>query len=851
VVRINVKGILAHKRRFAGTFLAVFLGVAFLCGTLVLSDTLRSNFDELFTSANAGTDAVVRGATKIDAESRGAPMLNQRGLISASLVDRLRSIDGVAAAAPSVDGYAQIVGKDGKTVGGNGPPRRAAAWIADPDLTPYRIAEGRAPRADDEVVINRAAAKDGGLRVGDKTLVQTPDPVRVTIVGIATWGSSDGFGKATYTAFTVDGAQRYVTKKPGEVSSIALKAAPGVTQGELVRRIQPALPGGVEAITGERLTAETRDDLSGRFLNLFETFLLVFAGVALLVATFSIYNTFSIILAQRSRESALLRAIGAARGQILGSVVFEALLVGVLASVAGLFGGLVIAGLLKGLFDSFGFALPASGLSVTATTALVSLTGGVAVTVLAALVPALKASRVPPLAALRETAVDRSGASPVRAVLGIGLSAAGVALVLTAVVRGGSGVLIWAGAGAVLTMFGVVVFGPVVARAAGAAIGAPLPRLRGVSGALARQNAMRSPRRTAGTAAALMVGVGVLTLFTVFAASLKASVAETVQNSFGGDLTIGAASFGGSGLSPRLAADVGKLPEVRTSTGLGMGAALVDGDAQQVAVADPAELERVLDLDVAQGSIADLDKTRIGVSEQAAEDNGWRIGSVIPFRFSDGSEDRLAVGAIYRTRDVTGDYVLSRAAWAPHAAQDVDSLVLIKLADGVSLPDGKAAVETVAKAYGGPAVEDRDEYAASVTQGVDTMLGIVYVLLALAIVIALMGIANTLSLAVHERTRELGLLRAVGQTRAQVRSMVRWESVIIALFGTVGGLGLGIFLGWALVQAAMADTTGAFAAPFGQLAIVLIAGALAGVLAGFRPARRAARLGVLQAIAAE
>ena len=239
------------------------------------------------------------------------------------------------------------------------------------------------------------------------------------------------------------------------------------------------------------------------------------------------------------------------------------------------------------------------------------------------------------------------------------------------------------------------------------------------------------------------------------------------------------------------------------------------------------------------------------MSEQTAKDHGWQVGSAVQLRFSDGPADRFTVGAIYGTSDVTGDYVLSRAAWAPHATQDLDSLVLVKLADGVSLSEGKAAVQAVANAYGNPSVEDRDEYAASVTQGVDTMLGIVYVLLALAIVIALMGIANTLSLAVHERTRELGLLRAVGQTRAQVRSMVRWESVIIAVFGTVGGLGLGIFLGWALVRAAMQDTTAAFAAPFGQLAIVLAAGAVAGVLAGFRPARRAAKLGVLQAIAAE
>jgi putative ABC transport system permease protein len=847
----SLKSLLAHKRRLIGTALAVFLGVAFLTGTLVLSDTIRGNFDTLFASANAGTDAVVRNAAAVEADGGRGPSARARGLVPASIVDTLREVDGVAAVAPQVQGYGQLIGKDGKAIGGNGPPRVAANWVEDPDLTAYRLVEGRAPQADDEVVVNRGAASDGDLRIGDTATVQTPEPVRVRIVGIATWGSADGFGRSTYTGFTLSGAQRYVLNKPGQLSSIAVQAAPGMSQQQLVDRIRPVLPRGVEALTGAQLTDETIADVSGQFLNMFETFLLVFAGVALLVATFSIHNTFTIVVAQRTRESALLRALGAARSQVLGSVLAEAAAVGLLASAAGLAGGLGIAALLKAVFTGFGFALPASGLVLTGTTVAVSLLVGLVVTVLAGVVPAVKASRVPPLAAMRSVAVDRTGASASRVVAGGALLAAGVLTVLTAVTGGGESVLVRAGVGAALTLLGVVVFGPVVARLASRLIGAPLPRLRGITGSLARENAMRNPRRTSGTAAALLVGVGVVTLFTVFAASLKASLDRSVATSFGGDLAVTGNSFGTAGFSPRLAADVARLPEVRVATGLAQAPVTVDGGGTEISAADPKRIAEVLDLDVRQGSVADLASTQLAVSTKVAGDKGWTVGSQVPVRYADGTSLRLTVGAVYQATGVVGDYLLPRAAWAPHTVQDADTMVFVALRPGVELAAGRAAVERAVAAYGGPTVRDRDEFAASFSQGVDTMLAIVYVLLALAILIALLGITNTLSLSVHERTRELGLLRAVGQTRAQLRAMVRWESVIVALFGTVGGLGLGVFLGWALVRASSTEDIGAFAAPVGRLVAVLVAGAFAGVLAGVRPARRAARLDMLAAIATE
>jgi putative ABC transport system permease protein len=849
---VMFKGLLAHKRRLVGTFLAVFLGVAFLAGTLVLGDTLRGNFDNLFTEANAGTDVVVRHESRLSTDP-GEPD-TQRGLIDASVVDTVRGVDGVAAAEPTVEGFGQLVGKNGDKLGGNGPPTLAGNWIENEDLNPYQLVEGRAPRADNEVVINRGAADDGDLKLGDTTTVQTPEPVPVTIVGIATFGSADGLGQSTFTAFDLERAQQHLIKQTDQVGGIAVNADEGVSQDELLSRVQRVLPANAEAITGTELTTENTTDINEEFLDLFTTFLTVFAGVALLVATFSIYNTFSIIVAQRTRESALLRAIGAGRGQILASVVVEAVLVGVIASAIGIVGGLGIAGLLKAMFDAFGFSLPAGGLVFNASVAVIGMIVGVAVTLVAGVAPAIKASRVAPLAAIRDVSVERTTASPVRAVIGVALTAIGVAVVLAAVLSGGDSVLALAGLGALLTIGGVVVFGPVVARLASSVIGWPLRWVRGVTGSLARQNAMRNPRRTSGTAAALMVGVGVVTLFTIFAASLKAAIDDSVTQSFRGDLVISEGGFGGGGISPQLASDVDQLPEVQTATGLGRGRALVDTGTENVTIAEPAQLAGVVDLDVTSGSVKTLGPQELAVSERIADDEGWKRGAKVPVTFADGTTTEFTVGAVYENRDIAGNYVLSREAWAPHAVQDVDNTVLISLENG-ALEDGRRAVEGTAEAYNAPDVEDREQYADSVGQFVDMMLGIVYVLLALAILIALMGIANTLSLSVYERTRELGLLRAIGESRRQLRSMIRWESVIVAVFGTAGGLGVGVFLGWALVEAAAAGTgdmiAPSFTAPIGQLAVLLVVGAIAGVLAGLRPARRAAKLPVLQAVAAE
>lgn len=849
-LRLSLSSLRAHRRRFAGTFLAVFLGVAFLAGTLVMGDTLRAGFDSMFGNATAGTDAVVRGADTITTpgESQGV-----RQPVRTDLVGTVAAVPGVAAVAPDIQGAGQLVGGDGEPIGGQGPPTLAGNWITDTKLNPYRLAEGRAPARSGEVVVNRGTAEKGGLKIGDTTTLRTPDPVRVTIVGLATFGGEDGMAQVTFTGMTRADAEKYLTARPGRATSIVVRAAPGVSQAELVDRLTPVLPEGVEAITGQEAAQENTDMIASQFLTIFTTFLLVFSGVALLVATFSIHNTFAIVVAQRARENALLRALGASRRQVTEATLVEAAAVAVTASAAGLAGGIGIAAGLLALFPAIGFPFPEGDLVIGALSLTVPLLVGVLVCLGSALLPAVRAGRTAPLAALRETAVDSSGASRLRAVAGAGLLALAVAVTLAGVLVTPS---VWlAGGGAVLALISFVVLGPVASSTAVRVLGSPLDRLRGITGGLARRNALRSPKRTAATAGALMIGVAVVSLFTVFGASLKATMDQTVSRSFAGDVAVSTPSFGagGSGLSPRLAPALGRLPEVDTAVGLGRGVAEVDGKGRALTVTDPVALRRTFDLGTVRGDLGALGTDGIAITRQEADRRHLTTGDTARLAFTDGDEKTFTVRAVYGRSELAGDYVITRAAWAPHRTQDADTLLAVSFADGVSTAEGKAAVEKVAAHYGNPEVQTRDEYAQSSAGGIDMMLTLVYALLALAVLIALLGIANTLTLAIHERTRELGLLRAVGQTRSQLRAMVRWESVLVAAFGTAGGLALGAFLGWVLVRASdgSSDSAFAFALPTARLAVVALVGIAAGALAGLRPARRAARLDVLRAIATE
>jgi putative ABC transport system permease protein len=530
--------------------------------------------------------------------------------------------------------------------------------------------------------------------------------------------------------------------------------------------------------------------------------------------------------------------------------VIESLIVGIVASGIGMLAGIGLANGLDALLDSLGFGIPTSTLGLDRNTVLASMIVGVGVTLVACLGPAIKASRVAPLAALRDVEVDRSGASKVRAVIGTLVTAGGVALVVLAPENPDSA-MSRVGIGALLTLVGVVLVGPVVARTAAGLIGAPIAATRGQTGKLARRNAMRNPRRTAGTASALMLGTAVVALFASFGASIKRSLDELVADAYEGDLVVVQEGWGGVGLSPDLAAEIGALPEVQTSTGLAFANVTIDGEAQDETFAiDPPAVNEVVDLEVVAGSLDSMTSDGLAVSTSMAQDEGWQLGTEVPVAYPDGATGTLAVQALYEDGNILGDLLMHEQAWSAHTPRVDDFIVLISLADGVSIDDGRAAIAPVTERLGAPDVQDRDEYLETATAEVDQMLGLVYGLLGLAILIALLGIANTLSLSLYERTRELGLLRAVGQTRRQLRRTVRWESVIIAVFGTIGGLALGTFIGWGLMRSFKAtEGIGTFVAPANTLVIVLVAAMVAGVLAAVRPARRAAKLDVLEAIA--
>jgi putative ABC transport system permease protein len=843
MLRITVKTLAAHRRRLLASCSAVVLGVAFLTGTLVLVQTLTDGFSATLAAAYEGTDAVVRSRVEVGLEE-----VTERGLVDGSLAETIAAVDGVAAVAPRIETDGRIVGADGDPLGGSG-RTIAGNWVHDGRLNPYDLAEGRAPTGPGEVVIDRAAATDGDLAVGDVTVVRTPEPVDVTVVGIATFGGADSQGSDTFAGFDSDVAGAVLLADPGRASSIAVTAEPGTSQAELVRRLDAVLPDGIEAVTGAALIRELELRIQGEDHEVFQQALFAFATVALVVATFSIHNTFTIVVAQRTRESALLRALGASRGQVLRSVGAEALAVGLLGSAAGVAAGTGLAIGLLALMDALGLATPSGSLVLGAGSVGIALVVGVVVTLVASLVPAVRASRVAPLAALRDVAVDRSARSRRRAVAGAVVTGAGIALsVVGAVGRGVEA----AGLGALALLVGVVVLGPVAARPVATLLGAPLAARRGVSGELARRNAVRNPRRTAGTAASLMIGVAVVSLFTVVGASLERSIDEAFDEQLAGDLMI--TGEGRGGLSRELAPAVAELPEVGAASPVGGAPIRIDGRGTLATTLDPATIGSIMDLGVREGSLRDLRPDQVAVSVAYAEEFGLALGDRVTVEYADGVTERPTVGAVYAKADLiaSGGLVLPRDGFLPHTTTRADVNLLIALADGVTEAEGEAAVQRVADRFDAPDVETADERSAAIGREIDVILTVVYVLLLLAIVIAVMGIANTLSLSMHERTRELGLLRAVGQTRRQARAMVRGEAVVVALFGTVGGVGLGLFLGWALVSALSGEggeiAFTAFAVPTATLAVVVALGALVGVVAAVRPARRAARIDVLSAI---
>ena len=847
MLRTTIKSVLGHKARLGATMLAVLLGVGFLAGTLVLTDTITKSYDTASDHAYAQTDAVVRQQAAFSSTEGGA---DERARVDESLVATVAGVDGVAVAEGRVAGYARLVGRDGDPLGNpdNGAAPRGGNWSETPELNPFVLAEGDAPATDDQVVIDRASAKDGGFGLGDTVTVLAQGPARqMEISGIATYDGDDSPAGASWVLFTTPAAQELVAQ-PGQFDSVVALAADGVSPGDLSDRIAAELPAGNEVLTGAQITAETKSDARSQ-LGFFTVFMTIFAVIALLVGSFIIFNTFSITVAQRTRENALLRAIGGTRGQIMRSVLIEALFVGALASALGVVVGVGVASGLKAMLSAFGFDLPAGTVVLTPRTVILALVVGTVTTLIAAISPARKAGKVPPIAALRDVAVGSTGyGSRSRIVVGGLLLGLGAASLLLGLFGGGDNPMPLVGLGVLAVFFGVTVLGRTIAMPLSRILGAPLPRLRGLAGSLARENAMRNPKRTAATASALMIGVGLISFIAILAASTRTSIDSAVDDSLVGDLVVTTDSDFSGGIDPQLAGQLRELPEVAAATGLRSTEAQVDGSVDRIMGLDPATASDLVDIEPVQGSIADLGDNAIGVFEDKATDEGLALGDTVPVLFKDSGAVDLTVAVIYGSDQPAGNFLLGLGAYEANVSDQFDSLVLVATAPDVDASAARAAVDGVAGTYPGAKVLDPNGFKADRAEDVDQLLGVIYALLFLAVLIALLGITNTLVLSILERTRELGLLRAVGMSRSQLRSTVRWEAVIIALQGTFLGLVIGVFFGWALVTALHDEGIDQLTFPYVTLAVVVVLAGVAGVCAAIVPARRAAKLDVLRAV---
>jgi putative ABC transport system permease protein len=845
-----LRNLWAHKVRLLATALSIMLGVAFVAGTLVLTATMRKTFDNLFSDVYRGTDAVVRAKAAFEGPQGTG---TQRGRVDAALVPKLQSVDGVRAAEGAVFGYARLISKDGKALGNpaTGAPTIGSNWAESSALNQFHLVSGSPPTADNEVVIDRKSARDGGFAVGDTaTVLVQGGPQHVRIAGIARFGTADSPGGATIVAFRTPVAQRLVGE-PGKYDEINFVAAPGVSQTELAKRLSAAVPPGTEAITGKAITAETQSALR-KSLSFFYTFLLIFAVIAVLVGGFMMFNTFSITVAQRTRENGLLRALGASRRQILASVLVEALAVGVIASIIGIFAGLAVAIGLKNLLVAVGVDIPSEGLVLSSSTVLICLVVGIGITVLSALSPARKAAKVSPIAAMQLGVVGSTGyGSKQRVVVGLGVLGLGVAALFIGLFAGVDQPILFVGAGALLVFFGVSILGRTVSLPLSRWIGAPLPRVRGITGELARENAMRNPKRTAASASALMIGVGLVGFITIFVASTKASINDAIDKGFTGDIVLDSGGGVIGGVDPGLAQRMAALPEVAAASGLRQGVAQVDGTAVVVQAGDPNSIFKIMKINPQQGSTADLGVDGIGVYKNVANDKHWTIGSAVPVNFAKTGHQTFHVAVIYGENAQAGNYFIGTKAYNANFPSNLDSKVFVKARAGVSRATALAAVKQAAQAYPGVKVLDRAQYKAEQTKFFNQLLALIYVLLGLAIIIALMGIGNTLALSIAERHREVGLLRAVGMTRPQLRSTIRWEAVIIALQGTLLGLIIGVFFGWALVSALHDQGVTLFRVPVLSIVVVVMLAALAGALAAVLPSRRAAKLDVLRAVVTE
>ena len=841
--RIALKGILGRKARLVLTSLAVILGTAFLSGTAVFSATLNRTFDNLFSDVFRNVDSYVRSTQVIEADF-GA---EERQRIPAELIAMIEAVPGVGDVQGDIQAFARIIGKDGQPLGsdGAGPPTfgsvgeefKGALWT---------ISEGKFPSNSTEVALDEASAKAGNYVVGDKVKVVAQAGSReFTLVGIAGYGDVRSPGGATFALFDLATAQEFLAK-PGFVDAILISGDGSISDEELAQAINAAIPSSykTETLTGAEITKETQDQI-GSALSFFSILLSTFSYIALGVGSFVIYNVFSISAAQRQRENALLRAIGASKKQVTRALMIESVVVGLFGSTIGLFAGIGLSKALSALLKAASIDLPSGDLVVPSSAVVNTIVVGLIVTVASAWLPARRAGKVPPLAAMRETAIEVVALTRRRTIFGLVLIALGAAAII-AVTGGASNK--WLGLGILFVFSGTITLGPVIARPVALLLGKPAERLRGVTGTMARQNSARNPKRTSRTASPVLIGVALVTAVAALAASISSQIDGVFTQQFKGDYAINTNARGFGGLSPSLADDINALPEVERATGIGLLTVKIDGKGQYLTTINPATVEGVYDIGLTSGSYADLTPETIFVSQQYAENNDAKLGDTIAVTLADAQVKTLSIAGIYEFDELAGKYTVSRDLTKDTTVITFDLGVYIKIKDGVSEESARTALQAAVDKYGQGTLLSKREYIDSQSGQINQLLGLIYGLLFLSVIIAVVGIIITLLLSVFERQREIGLLRAVGMTKSQVRTTVRWESVITSLLGAVVGIVLGVGLGWVIVYALRDQGLSAFSVPVGTTVSILIMAFVIGVLAAVYPAWRATRVNLLAAI---
>jgi len=846
--RVAWRGLMSRKLRLLLTALAIALGVAFVSGTYVLTDTMDHAFTSLFSSIGSKTDVVVRASSPMDPTTMQP---TDRGTLPESLLNAVYRAPGVKVAEGDVYGYAQVVGKDGKAIVTSGAPTLGVSTDPVREMSTSTLREGdpKGPTNATQMSMDAQTARANGFHVGDRVRVLFEGPSReFTLVSTFGFGNVDSMAGATVVAFDMQTAQD-VLGKAGQLDEIKIVVKPGFTQEQVRDNVSTLLGPRYEAITGTTDADRTAQTIS-KALGFFSTALMVFGGVALFVGAFIIFNTFSILVAQRVREFGLLRALGASTRQVTVSVLLEALALGVLSSIVGILLGFGIAAGLYKVLDAFGMSMPSTALQFQPRTAIVAFAVGVGVTVVAALAPALRTRLVSPMAALQagltsepEQAVRR------RLVFGVPAAVIGAGLLLYGMFGNSSQALLLIGGGAILVFVGVASLSALVARPMASAIGWPFSRLFGTTGRLGRGNAMRSPSRTARTAAALMIGLALVSFVSIFGASLKASATKTVDDVLAADYLVSTQNQMQAGFSPDLAGSISQIQGVATVAETRVGRWLRGTTVDTVVGADPYALSQVMHLTVDSGNFLALGNDGVAVSRAKAAQLGYHAGDVITVHMPKTGTQHLRVVAVVNAEGLGVDYVIGMALFQQSFAIQLDNSVSVKLYSSADRTQVGAALDKAVAGYPNAKLQNAQQFKDSNAQSIDQLLGLVYTLLVLAVVIALFGIVNTLALSVFERVRELGLLRAVGMTKPEVRRMIRWEAVIVALLGAVLGIAVGTVFGWMAVLALHDQGLSVLSIPVGQLGLFLALAALAGVIAAVGPARRASNVDVLQSIA--